>query len=104
MPASFITDDLDVILGSSDFGEPSGSVVWQGTTVTVAIFDQEDVQAELGEGTGQIVNSLKITGKSSDFDGIADGDSLRVRSVTYTVKHWLDDGEGVIEIYLADEN
>ena len=72
------------------FGE---SVTWAGSTVTV-IFDDEDVEVQLGEGVAQIQNQPTMIGQTSDFSGIADGDAVVARGVTFKVKNWKRDGQG----------
>ena len=71
MPAAFIANDVAHVTGSDVFGE---SVTWDGNTVTV-IFDDEDIEVQLGEGVAQIQNQPMMTGQTSDFSGIADGDA-----------------------------
>lgn len=100
MAGSFIESDLSAVFASSDFGEADFSVTWKGCPVSGCIFDDEDVAVELGEGVGEIMHQSVITGQSAKFLGIADGDPMVVRGVSYTVKHWSDDGTGVIEIHL----
>ena len=101
MPGSFITSDLDVILGASDFGEAPGTVLWKGISVTGCIFDEEDIAVDVGDGITQKVTHTELVAKSADFDGITDGDAIQARGISYIVKNWEDDGEGVIIIQLA---
>ena len=96
MPAAFIANDVAHVTGSDVFGE---TVTWDGNTVTV-IFDDEDIEVQLGEGVAQIQNQVTMTGQTSDFPGIADGNVVVARGVTYHVKNWKRDGTGEIEIFL----
>lgn len=100
MPGSFLTDDLAALFRVDHFGEEPDSVVWEGNPISGAIFDDEDVEVQLGEGHGEIVHRAIVTAASSEFPGIADGDSVVVRGVNYTVANWMDDGSGMIEIHL----
>ena len=100
MPMSCLDTDLGTILASSDFGEASGTVTWRGLPIAVGVFDDEDVEVELGEGVREIVHQAKFPGRSADFPGISDGDQMVIRARTFTVKHWSDDGTGMIEIFL----
>lgn len=100
MAGSFITDDLGVLFASSDFGEASGTVTWKGNPVTDVIFDDEDVEVEAGEGVAQIVPRANMTGKAADFPNIADGDAVVINGVSFEVRNWMNDGTGVIEIFL----
>lgn len=100
MAGSFITGDLSAIFASSDFGEAENAVTWKGDPVDGCIFDDEDIKIDLGEGVGEIAHQAMITGPSASFSGIAEDDVIIARGVTYHVKYWMDDGSGVIEIYL----
>lgn len=100
MAAKFLEDDLDHVFDANDFGV-EGGCVWAGTPIANVIFDNMDVEIALGEGTAEIVRQPMLTGKTSDFVGIATGDSILVGAVTYTVKNWMRDGTGQIEIYLS---
>lgn len=99
MPASFIANDVAHVTDSSVFGE---SVTWKGNAVT-AIFDDEDIEVTLGEGVAQIIPHAMLTGQTSDFPGIATGDVVVARGVTYHVKNWKRDGTGEIEVFLEKQ-
>ena len=96
MPAAFIAADVAHCTSSSEFGE---DVTYKGVTVT-GIFDDEDIEVVTGEGVAQIVNQAMFTGQTADFDGIADGDAMVIRGVTYAVRNWKMDGTGQIEVIL----
>lgn len=95
-PAAFIANDVAHVTDDSVFGE---SATWRGVAV-VGIFDDEDIEVQLGEGVGQIVPNAMFTGQTADFPGIADGDAMVIRGVNYRVKNWMRDGTGQIEIFL----
>jgi len=95
-----MNSDLDVLFSQSEFGETNG-VIWNGTPVPHAIFDNDDVEIQMGEGVAQIMSQPVLTAKSSDFVGISDDDLIQIRGVTYYAKNWKDDGSGMIEIYLS---
>lgn len=99
MPASFISDDVAHVTGSDVFGE---TVTWKGNSVT-AIFDDEDIEVEVGEGVAQIIPHAMLIGQTSDFPGIANGDVVVARSVTYHIKNWKRDGSGQIEVFLEKQ-
>lgn len=92
--------DLGAVFASSDFGEAENTVTWRGDPVSWCIFDNEDVTVEMGEGVGEIVHQTTILAPSRDFIGIADGDVVTARGDTYRVKHWMDDGAGLLTIFL----
>lgn len=100
MSASFLKDDIDTILDDGVFGA-TGGCVWNGVKIDHVIFDDEDVEVTMGEGVAEIIPQPMLTGKTSDFSGIADGDSIRVLGETFRVKNWKKDGTGVIEIFLV---
>lgn len=110
MPADFIINDMDTMFSDDVFGETKLSVTWfnlddQGNTVSThsvpyCIFDDEDVQAEMGEGVAEIVSQPTITGKENDFSTIKEDDKVTVRGQDYFVKNTEKDGTGMIEIYL----
>lgn len=95
--------DLDAVFASSAFGEANGTVTWKGLPIVGAIFDDEDVQVDMGEGVTEIVHQSMLTSRSSNFPDIADGDPVVIGTTNYKVKHWSDDGTGVIEIYMEEQ-
>ncbi len=100
MAASFIKNDLCVILSQKDFGN-TGGIKWNGVDIEDVIFDDEDIEVQMGEGVAEIVPRPMLTGKTSDFIGILEDDAIQVNGETFTVKNWEKDGTGVIEIFLS---
>ena len=100
MPGAFIQNDIATLLVSSEFGEASGDVTWKGNQIA-AIFDNADTEVPTGDDT-MILQQPMITCASVSVPGIAEGDAVTVRSVPYRVDHWIDDGTGMIEIFLKD--
>lgn len=100
MAMSCLGRDLGAIFNSSDFGEDDGSVTWRGAPLVGFIFDDEDIQQELGEGVAEIVHQAVLTGPSAQVIGIRDLDPVVINGAQFRVKNWMDDGTGVIEIYL----
>ena len=100
MPGAFIKDDLQKLFASSEFGEADGSATFKGQVVA-GIFDDEDVEVQMGEGVGEIIQQPIFSGAMSDFIGIADGDLMMIRGEAFKVKNWKSDGAGFVEIYLA---
>lgn len=99
MAGNFIEDDLAVIFSDRDFGH-TGGIVWNGVTIEGAIFDDQDVEVQMGEGMVQIISQPMITGPSSAFEGIRREDPISVGGQSFVVKSTNDDGTGVIEIYM----
>jgi hypothetical protein len=100
MTADFLKKDLDVIFSPNVFGETDG-VVWNGVTVKDAIFDDESIETQMGEGVAEIIEQPMITGKTDDFVGIDTDDPIQVNGETFVVQNWKVDGTGVIEIFLT---
>lgn len=95
MPGAFIQNDTAVLFSTSEFGT---AATYKGATVN-GIFDEDDKEVVLGDGTVQIVDQPMFTGRTSDFTGIADGDTITINSVAFTIRNWQREGE-VIEILL----
>lgn len=104
MPGDFLQNDLSVFFNSSEFGEEQGTVLWNGVEIPGAIFDNEDIEVSLGEGVGEIIRQPIIMAPSSDFQGVARNDPIRVGQSLFIVKNFKDDGTGVITIYLENDN
>ena len=102
MPGSFLEDDLTSLFASPDFGEADGTVTWAGVTISGGIFDDEDIELQLGEGVTEIAHQARFTGPSAEFVGIRDNDPMTIRGRQFRVKNWKDDGTGVIEIFLEE--
>lgn len=101
MPMPNILTDLAALFTSRDFGEDVGTVLWNNTLITGAIFDDEDVEVQMPDGQGEIIHQAMITGQSAQFVGIREKDPVVIRNRQYKVNYWKDDGTGVIEIYLV---
>lgn len=99
MAASFLQDDIDTILDVKTFGV-TGGCVWKGVSIENVIFDDEDIEITMGEGVAEIIPQPMLTAKTSDFDGIAEGDAVQVSGETFKIRNWKKDGTGVIEIFL----
>lgn len=101
MAMSCLLTDLAALFASNDFGEAAGEVYWKGTAIEGAIFDDEDVEVLAPDGASEIVHQAVLTAPSAQFQGIATKDTVTVRGRVFRVRHWMDDGTGVIEIYLG---
>lgn len=101
MPMPCLLSDLAALFTSNDFGEADGEVYWKGTAIEGAIFDDEDVEVQTPDGASEIVHQAVLTAPSAQFHGIAAKDTVTVRGRVFRVRHWMDDGTGVIEIFLG---
>jgi len=99
MSADFLTDDLDTVLSEKDFGH-TGGVRWKDVLIKDVIFDDESIEAVMGEGVAEIIPQPMITGKTSDFIGIKVEDEFTINDEKFIVKNWKPDGTGIIEIFL----
>lgn len=97
MAGNFLTTDLASILNTNEFAV---TATYGGVTIR-GIFDDEDVEVPMGDGTTRIIPQCMFTGRSEDFSGIADGQTLTVSGTDYTIRTWMDDGTGVIEIFMG---
>lgn len=98
MAGSFITNDLSIFTASSDFGE---AVIWKGHSID-ALFDDADTEVTTDSGDVMILEQPMITVSSALVIGLVHGDAVRARGKDYTVSHRMDDGTGMVEIYLED--
>lgn len=96
---SCIARDVKATLSSDHFGE---SVVWQGVTIT-AIFDDEDIEVQNEDGVGEIIHQSVLLADSTDFPGIAEGQTVTAGGNDYTIRYWMDDGTGSIEIFMEKQ-
>ena len=86
--------DIDVIFSTGDFGE----VVTLNGVQIVGHFDDEDIEANMGEGPTQIVPQPKFTCRTLEVE---EGQVLiRENSATFQVRAWKNDGVGVIILIL----
>lgn len=99
MTGSFLTNDLAALLNTAEFAT---TAIYSGVTVK-GIFDDEDIEAQMSDGTVRIVPSCSFTGRSDDFASVAQGDTLKIGTVTYTIQSWKDDGTGEIELFMEKQ-
>lgn len=96
MPGNFLTNDLSKILKSKDF---ASMALYKGALI-LGVFDNEDAEAQMGDGTIRIVPQCIFTGRSGDMIGIAEGDEIVIDDVPYKVQYWMDDGTGMIDVHM----
>jgi hypothetical protein len=98
---SFLTDDLSTVFDTVDFSVVGTYTPDGGSATSInGIFDDEDLEVDVGEGSLILQRSAKFTCASGDVIGIAEGDALTVASVDYIITYFKDDGTGVTETYL----
>jgi hypothetical protein len=85
----------------ADFGEtvsytPAGGV----SSKVKAIFDQVYDAVEVGGSVPFALTQPRLTLRSSDVSGVAEGDSFMIRSFMYKVSIVMADGTGITELAL----
>lgn len=96
MPGNFLTKDLTKILKTNELA----SIALYKDALIVGVFDNEDVEAQMADGTVRIVPQCVFTGRSEDVVGIAEGDEIVIDDVQYNIRYWMDDGTGMIDVYM----
>lgn len=96
MPGNFLTTDLVKILKTEEL---ASMAVYDGAIV-IGVFDIEDVEAQMADGTIRIIPQCVFTGRSEDFPNIAEGEVVAIEGTDYTIRSWMDDGTGMIDIQM----
>lgn len=96
MPGNFLTTDLVKILKTEEL---ASMALYKGALI-LGVFDVEDVEAQMADGTVRIVPQCVFTGRSEDVAGLVEGDEIVIDNVTYLVRFWMDDGTGMIDIHM----
>lgn len=96
MPGQFLTSDLTKILKTEEL---ASMALYDGALV-VGVFDVEDTEAQMADGTIRIIPQCIFTGRSEDFPNIAEGETVVIDSVSYAIRSWMDDGTGMIDIHM----
>lgn len=94
--------DLATILSVDEFAVTAtrwgANLIGQSTVV--GIFDNETVPVDAGGFVPVHQEQPRFTCRTADVDGIAEGDTLFVSGVEYTIRAWVHDGTGVTAIRL----
>jgi hypothetical protein len=96
MPGNFLTNDLTKILKTEEL---ASMALYRGALI-LGVFDNEDAEAQMADGTIRIVPQCVFTGRSEDMTDIAEGQEIVIDKVTYTVRYWMDDGTGMIDVHM----
>jgi hypothetical protein len=92
--------DLDTVFSARHFGEDD-DVKYQGVGQTIpGIFDNEDIEEQLGEGGVVLVPQAMFTCALSKVPDLKKDDYLTIRGRKWTIMFWKRDGAGVVEIFL----
>ena len=96
MPGNFLTKDLAKILKTEEL---ASTALYKGAVI-LGVFDNEDAEVQMADGTVRIVPQCIFTGRSEDVVGLAEDDQIVIDDVTYGVRYWMDDGTGMIDIHM----
>ena len=91
----------DRLLMLSDFGEQITYNPINGSgKKDMAIFDQVYESVEVGGSVPFALSQPRLTLRTSDVSGVAEGDSFLIRSFIYKVTIVMADGTGITELAL----
>lgn len=92
-------DDRSYML--ADFGElvTFTPVVGQSSSIT-GIFDNTYEAVDSGGSVSFAVEQPRLTVRTSDVSGVAEGDAFTIRSSSYIARVIMADGTGITEIAL----
>lgn len=94
-------DDLAAFFGIDDFGDAATYTPLAGAAVTVnGIFDAPQASRTITDMMDITAPQPQFVCRTSDMPNAAEGDTLAVRSVTYTVRAVMTDGTGVTTLML----
>jgi hypothetical protein len=100
MPGSFLTNDLTKILKTEEL---ASMALYNGALI-LGVFDVEDTEATMADGTTRILPQCIFTGRSEDMPDIAEGELVVIDDITYVIRFWMDDGTGMIDVYMERQS
>lgn len=99
MPGNFLTNDLTKILKTDELA----SLAIYGGAMVVGVFDDEDVEAQMADGTVRIIAQATFTARAEDFPDIAEGEVVVIDDIAYVIRSWMNDGTGMIDIQMEKQ-
>lgn len=85
----------------ADFGELVTFTPFGGSSVSITgIFDSTYEAVDSGGSVSFAVEQPRLTVKTSDVSGVAEGDLFTIRSSSYIARVIMADGTGITEIAL----
>ena len=97
-------DDRAIFVGVDDFGTAATYTLQGGGSSTVnGIFDNEFVEVDAGGGFGVAMQQPRFQCRTADISSAAEGDTIVISSVTYTVRIVQDDGTGMTMLVLEKQ-
>jgi hypothetical protein len=94
-------DDLAVFFGIDDFGDAATYTPLAGSPKTVnGIFDEPQASRTVTDMMDVTIPAPQFVCRTSDMPSAAEGDTIVIRAVTYTVRVVMTDGTGVTTLML----
>lgn len=95
--------ELAVFFDADDFGVAATYTPSGGSPATVnGIFDNEFFEVEAGGEIAVAMEQPRFTCRTSDVSTAAEGDSITINSIAYTVRVVQSDGTGVTVLVLEE--
>ena len=95
--------ELAVFFDADEFGVAATYTPSGGSTATVnGIFDNEFFEVEAGGEIAVAMEQPRFTCRTSDVSTAAEGDSITINSIAYTVRVVQSDGTGVTVLVLEE--
>lgn len=93
--------DRAVFVDIDDFGTAATYTPSGGLAATVnGIFDNEFIEVDAGGGVGVALNQPRFHCRTADVSSAAEGDTITIGGVAYTVRIVQDDGTGMTVLIL----
>lgn len=97
--ADDLAGDLGIFFNLEEFAVKA---VWKGTKEVAAIF--EDPFTAAGAAGAEVESSAPVAHvRTADVSGIAQGDTFKIGTVTYTIIGVQPDGTGVTRLILSQD-
>lgn len=95
--------ELAVFFDADDFGVAATYTPSGGSPATInGIFDNEFFEVEAGGEIAVAMEQPRFTCRTSDVSTAAEGDSISINSIAYTVRVVQSDGTGVTVLVLEE--
>lgn len=95
--------ELAVFFDADDFGVAATYTPSGGSPATInGIFDNEFFEVEAGGEIAVAMEQPRFTCRTSDVSTAAEGDSITINSIAYTVRVVQSDGTGVTVLVLEE--
>jgi len=92
-------DDRAIFVGVDDFGV---AATYNATTIN-GIFDNDFVEVDAGVGVGFALQQPRFVCRTADVSTAAEGDTITINAVAYTIRIVQDDGTGMTTLVLEKQ-